>query len=203
MIGREVTAEEVVREVEKDIVFYQNSEGGVTLSGGEPTVQPEFSTEILRMCQHRGIHTAMETCGYVDWPVLEEMLKYVDLIYVDIKHVSASEHSRLTQKGNRKILSNIRKIAEKHPDTSLIIRIPVIPGYNDTGENMTRTAEFVRQLGRVERIELLPYHRLGVYMYRILAKTYRLTHVEAPEEDRPQYLAELVKDQGVQVQIGG
>jgi len=203
MIGREVTAGEVVKEIEKDTVFYWNSGGGVTLSGGEPTVQPQFSLEILKACQESGIHTAMETCGYVKWDILDEMLKYLDLVYVDIKHISSAEHAKLTGKGNKLILENIGKMAAKYADTPLIIRIPVIPGHSDSVENIMNTAKFVHQLERVERIELLPYHRFGVSTYKVLLRDYPLLNLEVPHEDHLHDLEELVRAYDIEVQIGG
>ena len=203
MVGKEVTLEQIVAEVEKDSIFYWNSGGGITLSGGEPTMQPKFSLEILRACKERGIHTAMETCGYVEWDILDEMLKYLDLVYFDIKHVLSEEHERLTGKKNELILENCRKIVANYPDLELIIRIPVIPGYNDSDENIESTAKFVHQLEKAVRLELLPYHKFGVHMYRVLLRAYPLLDVEPPSEDRMHDLEELAKLCGIKVQIGG
>lgn len=203
MVGREMTVEQIVAEVEKDSIFYWNSGGGITLSGGEPTMQPKFSLEILRACKERGIHTAMETCGYVEWDILDEMLKYLDLVYFDIKHVLSEEHERLTGKRNGLILENCRKIVANYPDVELIIRIPVIPGHNDSDENIENTAKFVHRLEKAVRLELLPYHNFGVHMYRVLLRAYPLQNIEPPSEDRMHDLEELAKSCGVQVQIGG
>jgi len=203
MMGKEVTVGQVVEEVEKDSIFYWNSGGGVTLSGGEPTMQPKFSMEILKACKESGMHAAMETCGYVKWDILDEMLKYLDLVYIDIKHISSVEHTKLTGKRNELILENIRKIAAEYADISLIIRIPIIPGYNDSIENIVSTAKFVRQLKRVERIELLPYHKFGVSMYRVLLRSYPLLNLEVPHEDHLRDLEQLIRSYDIQVQIGG
>jgi len=203
IVGEEMTVEQVLEEVEKDTLFYSNSGGGITLSGGEPTMQPEFSLGILKACKDRGIHTAIETCGYVKWNILDEILKYLDLVYMDIKHMSPVRHKKLTTKRNRLILENARRTTTKYPTKPLIIRIPVIPGYNDSDENIASTAQFVRQLEGDYKIELLPYHKLGVPKYRALFKDYPLPGLEPPSEDHLRALAELVKSYGVQTQIGG
>jgi pyruvate formate lyase activating enzyme len=203
IIGEEMTVGQVLEEIEKDTLFYSNSGGGITLSGGEPTMQPEFSLGILKRCKERGIHTAIETCGYVKWDILDEILKYLDLVYMDIKHMSPVSHEKLTTKGNRLILRNIRTVTMKYPGKSLVIRIPVIPGYNDSDENIGSTAQFVRQLEGDYKIELLPYHKLGVPKYRALSKDYSLPSLESPSEEHLHALQELAKSHGLQTQIGG
>ncbi len=203
MIGKEVTVGQVVEEVEKDSIFYWNSGGGVTLSGGEPTMQPKFSLEILKACKESGIHTAMETCGYVKWDILDEMLKYLDLVYIDLKHMWSAQHTKLTGEGNELILENARKVAAEHANMSLIIRIPIIPGYNDSIENIVSTAKFSCRLKRVERIELLPYHKFGVFRYRVLLRDYPLLNLEVPDEDHLRDLEELIRSYDIQTQIGG
>jgi pyruvate formate lyase activating enzyme len=201
--GEEMIVEQVLEEVEKDIMFYSNSAGGVTLSGGEPTMQPEFSLEILKGCKRMGIHTAIETCGYVEWDILDEMLRYLDFVYMDIKHMSPEEHKRLTSKKNSLILANARKVAEKYPDKPFVIRIPVIPGCNDSDENIAGTAQFVGKLEGTHRIELLPYHRLGVPKYGALSKDYALSDLQSLSEDRMNALVALVESYGIEAQIGG
>ena len=201
--GEEMTVGQVMAEVERDTIFYANSGGGVTLSGGEPAMQPEFSLAILKACKERDFHTAIETCGYVKWDILDEMLKYLDLVYIDIKHMSPEEHEKLTGKGNELVLENTRRIATNYPDIPLIIRIPVIPGYNDSDENITSTAQFVRQLNGDHKIELLPYHKLGVSQYRVLARDYPLPDLEPPPEERMRVLEGLVESYGIPAQIGG
>jgi len=166
-------------------------------------MQPKFSLEILKACKERGIHTALETCGYVEWHILDEMLKYLDLVYFDIKHVLSEEHESLTGKGNELILENCRKIVANYPDVELIIRIPVVPGCNDSDENIVNTAEFVHELEKVVRLELLPYHKFGVHMYGVLLRAYPLRDVEPPSEDHMHDLEKLAKSSGIQVQIGG
>jgi glycyl-radical enzyme activating protein len=201
--GMEMTVEQVLEEVEKDNIFYANSGGGITLSGGEPTIQPEFALEIFKGCKRIGIHTAIETCGYVKWDIFDEMLRYIDLVYMDIKHMSPEEHKRLTSKKNNLIQANARKLAEKYPDKPFIIRIPVIPGYNDSDENIAATAQFVSQLKGTHRIELLPYHRLGIHKYEALSREYALSDLQTLPEDRMNALAALVESYGIEINVGG
>jgi pyruvate formate lyase activating enzyme len=202
-IGKRISVREVMCELEKDLVFYHNSDGGITLSGGEPTMQPEFCLGILKACREIGIHTAIETSGYADWDTLDPILRYSDLVYVDIKHMSSAEHEKLTEKRNELILENIQKIAAAHVNIPLIIRIPVVPGHNDSRENVVNTAEFSCRLNRVERVELLPYHRFGISMYSVVMREYSLMNVEAPHEAHLRELQDLIRSYGIDVQIGG
>jgi len=166
-------------------------------------MQPKFSLEVLKACKERGIHTAMETCGYVKWAVLDEVLKYLDLVYIDIKHMLPLEHEKLTGKKNKLILENCSKITTSYPDVQLILRMPVVPGCNDSDKNVVNTAEFARQLKGLLRLELLPYHKFGVHMYETLLRNYPLVGVEPPSEARMRDLVELAKSCGIRVQIGG
>jgi len=203
MAGVEMTVDQVMKEVEKDSVFYASSGGGVTLSGGEATMQPGFTMEIIRRCKERGIHTCMETCGYAKWPVFDAIIQLLDMVYVDLKHISPVEHKRLTGRSNRLILDNVRKACVKYPGKQLIIRIPVIPGCNDSSENIAGTAEFVSRLSGEHRIELLPYHRLGTHKYEVLSRHYPLGDLQTPSETHMAALEDLIKSYGVQVKIGG
>ena len=201
--GMEMTVEQVLEEVEKDSMFYANSGGGITLSGGEPTMQPEFALEILKGCKRMGFHTAIETCGYIKWDILDEMLRYLDLVYLDIKHMSPEEHEKLTSRKNNLIQANARKLAEKYPDKPFIIRIPVIPECNDSDENIAATAQFVSRLKGTHRIELLPYHRLGIHKYEALSKEYTLSDLQTLSDDRMNALAALVESYGIEASVGG
>jgi pyruvate formate lyase activating enzyme len=201
--GMEMTVEQVLEEIEKDIMFYTNSGGGMTLSGGEPTMQPEFALEILKGCKRMGIHTAIETCGYVKWDILDGILRYLDLVYMDIKHMSIEEHKKLTSRENDLIHANARKLAEKYPDTPFVIRIPVIPECNDTDENIAATARFVSELKGTHRIELLPYHRFGIHKYEALSREYTLSDLQTLSEERMNTLAALVESYGIEASVGG
>ena len=143
----------------------------------------------------------METCGYVKWENLEKLVKYLDLVYMDIKHMDPETHKELTGASNELILGNIRKVSEIRP---LIIRIPVIPGLNDSEENISKTAEFALSLGKnLKRIDLLPYHKFGSMTYSRIGMEYKIEDVEPPSDAHMRNLKEIVESCGVIAQIGG
>ena len=201
LLGKYMTVEELFREVDKDSPFYRRSNGGVTVGGGEPTMQHEFVAAFLKRCKQRYIHTAMETCGYVKWGHLEKLIEQLDLVYMDIKHMNTVVHKELTGVSNEIILENIRKVAAMR---SLILRIPTVPGCNDSDDNILDTARFARELGdNITRIELLPYHKFGTQTYSRIGREYRLADVETPGDEHMQRLKDIIESCGVSVQIGG
>jgi len=177
VIGQRVSVKEVLKAVEKDIPFYRSSNGGVTISGGEPLTQPEFTKAILKACKERGIHTVLDTSGYEQWEVLEEILKYVDLTLYDIKHTDPVKHKAYTGVSNELILENIRRMGQKK--MPIVIRLAVIPKINDSEENINELIELTKEVLPL-RVDLLPYHRLGVSKYRMLGREYRLDGLEPP-----------------------
>jgi len=201
LVGNYVTVKELFQEVNKDSPFYRRSNGGVTIGGGEPTMQHEFVTEFLKKCKQQYIHTAIETCGYVKWEHLEKLLEYLDLVHFDIKHMDALVHKELTGVSNELILENARRVSTIHP---MIIRIPVVPGCNDSDDNILATARFATELGEnLKRIELLPYHKFGSQTYARIGKAYKLEDVEPPSDGPMKRLQEIVESCGVRAQIGG
>ena len=197
--GQSMTVDELFREVDKDSSFYRRSNGGVTVGGGELAMQPEFVSAFLKKCKEQYIHTAIETCGLAPWIGLESILQYVDLLHFDIKHMADKVHRELTGASNRQILENARKASKM---CTMIIRIPVVPGCNDTEENIIATAKFAASLeGQVQRIELLPYHQLGMHRYTQLGKTYQLDDVETPDESHMERLKYIVMSAGVDAEI--
>ena len=201
LVGSYMTVDELFREVDKDSPFYRRSKGGVTVGGGEPTMQHEFVAAFLKKCKQHYIHTAIETCGYVRWEHLEEILEYVDLLYFDIKHMDALVHKEITGVSNELILENARRACAMRP---MIMRIPLVPGCNDSDDNMLDTARFAAELGEnLKRIELLPYHKFGTQTYGRLDRGYELTDVEPPSDDHMRRLKEIVESCGVGAQIGG
>ena len=198
--GKHMTVEELFKEVEKDSPFYRRSNGGVTMGGGEATMQHEFVIELLKMCKKRYIHTAIETCGFVKWEHLAKILEQLDLVYMDIKHMDPVVHKELTGVSNERILENARKTADLRP---LILRIPVVPGYNDSHDNIAATARFAAELGEhFTRIELIPYHKFGSQTYSRLGREYELADVEPPTDDHMNRLKLIVESCGVTGQVG-
>lgn len=203
LMGKHVTVEEVFRQVAADEIFYRRSGGGVTLSGGEPLAQPDFATALLKLCREAGIHTAIDTCGYAKWETVKKVLEFVDLVLYDFKHMDSIEHKRLTGVPNELILENARRI---HRELSLPIlaRVPVIPGYNDSIQNIEAMARFIAgELGASIKVHLHPYHKLGETKYERLEISSNLFSAEPPSEDHMAELQRIVESFGLTVQIGG
>lgn len=194
LAGRRVTADEVVDEVLRDRVFYDASAGGVTLSGGEPALQPAFARAILARCKAAGLHTAIETCGHVPWEHLAALLPFTDLVMMDLKQIDSERHRTATGAGNERILTNARELARS--DVPLIFRTPVVPGVNDAAADIAAIAAFVRELAALRggadhrgpavalSWELLPFHRLAADKYRSLGLTYPARGLEPPTADQ-------------------
>jgi len=176
LIGRWVTSEDVVKEVVKDKVLYSKSGGGVTLGGGEVVMQQKFAVEILKMCQEQGIHTVLDTSGYCKWDIFSEILRYVDLVYFDIKCIIPEKHLELTGVDNDTILTNLKKMEELGKNFS--IRMPIIPGYNSSEEILNATGEYLRELKSDFIVFLLPYHAYGKAKYERLNLEYKLGEIK-------------------------
>lgn len=168
--GKTVTVDELVQAVRQDWQYYMEDEGGITASGGEALLQPAFLYELmLRLHDGLGYHTCLDTTACVPWPTLEKILPVLNLILLDIKHMDSAEHQRLTGIGNELILANARKLGEM--EFPVLIRTPLIPGYNDTQANLEQMGEFLRQTGLCS-VELMPYHKLGESKYQALGWPY-------------------------------
>jgi len=200
IIGREMSVEELVTEVEKDVDFFRESGGGVTFAGGEPFSQPDFLIDVLKGCKGRNLHTAMETCGSVSWDILERVSPYVDLFLYDIKHMNEDKHKALTGVSNRLILSNLERIAAMN---QVIVRMPLIPDINDDEENIKAVATFLSRLGKIEEVHLLPYHRLGVSKYEKLKKEYKLDKIAPPVQGGIEAVQRVLEQFGLRVNVGG
>jgi pyruvate formate lyase activating enzyme len=172
--------DEVMTEIKQDALFYRNSNGGVTLSGGEPTFQADFAKDILKQCRKNGFYTCLDTCGYAKEEIFESILDEVDLVYFDLKHMDSHRHKELTGIDNSLILLNAKAVIRK--GKSMTLRIPLIPTYNDSDENIHATGLFAREL-EVSEIHLLPYHRLGTNKFRALGKEYKLAHLDLYQKE--------------------
>ena len=203
VIGQDVTVAEVLETVEKDRPYYNRSGGGLTLSGGESLCQPEFARDLLRGAKTVGINTAMESMGCAKWEVIEGILPWLDHYLMDIKHMDSGKHKRFTGKGNELMLENAKKIAAS-AQTRLSVRVPVIPTFNDTPEEIRAIARFAGTLPGGEDIYLLPYHRLGQDKYEGLGRIYELPDLLPPEQAHMERLKEEAERQsGLRCQIGG
>ena len=203
VIGRDTTVAEMIAEVEKDRPYYYRSGGGMTLSGGECLCQPAFARDLLRAAKERGINTAIESMACADFEKIRELLPYLDLYLMDIKHTNPEKHKEFTGRSNELMMENARRVALSG-QTRLIIRVPVIPSFNDTVEEIRGIAEFADTLPGVEELHLLPYHRLGQDKYEGLGRKYLMDGILPPEPEKMNTLkmaAESVSS--LRVQIGG
>lgn len=203
VIGRDVTVGEVMETVEKDRPYYYRSGGGLTLSGGESLCQPDFARDLLRASKERGINTAMESMGCANYQVIDSILPYLDQYLMDIKHMDSKKHKEFTGRTNEMMLENAMKIAASR-QTRLSIRVPVIPTFNDTVEEIEAIASFAAKLGGVEKFHLLPYHRLGQDKYEGLRREYLMKDILPPgREQMDELLAAARRASGLECQIGG
>lgn len=200
IMGKRMSVEEVTQEVMKDHPFYQTSDGGVTFSGGEPLTQSEFLEQLAIRLKGNFIHLAVETCGQFDWEKGKKVLDYVDQILFDIKHMDSATHKELTGLGNETILENARKAAQLKKD--MIVRLPVIGGYNSDDENIKKTAAFAKEIG-VKEMHLLPYHRFGESKYKKMHMVYDCDDAYTPDDQEMQRLKGLAEGYGLTVRIGG
>lgn len=194
LTGRVVTVEEMVDIAVKDQVIYRNSGGGVTVGGGEPLTQPDFVCELLKELHARNIHTAIETCGFGQWPEVEKVFRQTDQILFDLKSMDEETHRKYTGVSNEIILHNAERAAAA--GYSILFRVPVIPGIND-GDNIRKTGAFVSRLqeknSRIQ-LELLPYHNFGKDKYKWLSRNYELESLERMDKtDLAPYYGELEK----------
>jgi pyruvate formate lyase activating enzyme len=200
LVGEEKTVEEVVEEVMRDKPFYDNSKGGVTLSGGEPLLQFDFSYAILQQCKERGVHTAIETAAAFPWERVAAILPVVDLVMMDIKVMDSVRHQECTGVPNERIMANAQKLGQQ--PQPLIVRTPIVPGVNDTPEAVRAIAEFVKQLPNLLYYELLPFHPMATSKYDSLDITYRARELKRPPKDQMDALTEVAKAVGVNARHG-
>ncbi len=201
-VGQDMTVAQVLEFVTRDRDFYRNSGGGMTLSGGECLSQPEFAVALLAAAKEEGLHTAIETTAFASYDeVIARALPHLDVCLMDIKHMNADKHRAFTGQSNALCLENARRIAQNA--RRLIIRVPTIPGFNDTQGEIGDIARFAASLPGVEEMHLLPYHRLGQDKYRWLGREYTLPAIRPPENEQMQTLLHVVQQTGLRGQIGG
>lgn len=203
VMGRDVTVEEVLEIVKRDLPFYRRSGGGLTLSGGEALCQPEFTRALLKCAKEEGLSTAMESMGCADWSVIESILPYLDQYLLDIKHMNPQKHKEFTGRSNELMVENAMRIA-KSGMTQLSIRVPVIPTFNATPEEIQAIARYADTLPGVKKLHLLPYHRLGQDKYEGLGREYLMKDILPPDMEFMEKLKEAARSVcGLDIQIGG
>jgi len=201
LIGKEITVDALTRELLKDAVFYQTSGGGVTFSGGEPLYQSGFIRQVAERLKAEGIHTALDTAGGVSWCRFEEVLDVIDLVLYDIKTANSELHQRLTGRDNDLILANARLLAEK--DIPMHMRLVVVPGVNDSIEDLAARMAFIKELPAVQQVDLLPYHRFGVGKYEQLGLDYPLGELAEHSKEQIEEMRTQLSACGIPVSVGG
>jgi pyruvate formate lyase activating enzyme len=201
IVGREVTVPEIIKEVEKDRIFYDESGGGVTFSGGEPVAQGDFLLSLLEVLKDSGIHTAVDTSGFAPYEILSEVSRKTDLILYDLKVMDENRHRAFTGQSNRIILENLQKLSEN--GTDIVIRMPVLKGLNDDPENIESMVDFLLPLNRSWRINLLPFHRGGEGKRGRLNKKEALVEFKPPLEKTLREIEDKLSSKGFHVKIGG
>lgn len=181
--GYQVTVDQALGRVEEDEAFYARSGGGVTLSGGEPLFQPEFAIALLSQAKQRHVDTCIETCGNVPWPVLQEAARHLDCIYFDLKSMDPAAHQAATGASNQLILENLAKLKDEFPELPVVVRTPVVPGFNDNQEAIAAMVDFIKDFPNTE-YELLAYHRMGMPKYAYLGRDYPLADTETISQQR-------------------
>ncbi len=200
VVGREVSPGALMRELERDILFYDESQGGVTFSGGEPLCQPEFLLEVLDLCRARGIHTAVDTSGHCAWDDLAAVAARADLFLYDLKAMDPGLHADLTGMDNGLILSNLQRLAACH--SGIRVRLPLVPGHNDHEGGLIMAGRHLASLG-ISDVDVLPYHPTGAGKYHRLGMEYRLESLLPPGTERLGEVRQLLQNMGFAVEIGG
>jgi pyruvate formate lyase activating enzyme len=194
LFGQEMTVDQVLEEVEQDSAFYRESGGGITLSGGECLLQPDFSAALLAEAHQRGINSAIETAGNVPWEFMEKVLPHVDIVLHDHKLTDADRHKRWVGVDNKRILSNFKRAYETFPDKTFIARTPLIPGVNDDEGHIRAVLDFIRPYKNVIDYQLLPYHRFGESKYGFLGRVYELKDFTPPAHETLERLRAIIDD---------
>jgi pyruvate formate lyase activating enzyme len=200
LAGRRVSIAEVLREIEQDRVFYDESGGGVTFSGGEPLSQPCFLEAMLDACRASGIHTVVDTCGYADPELVRHISEKVDLFLFDLKMLDADAHKQYTGVSNEVILTNLAALAKQAKP--IVVRFPVIPGINDGMDDLHCMIDFLCSLG-LTHLDLLPYHAMAKDKYERLGMRYRLDGLQPPSAERLWEIAHEFEQMGIAVRVGG
>jgi pyruvate formate lyase activating enzyme len=201
MVGRRMTVAELTEELVRDRVFFDQSGGGVSLSGGEPLLQADFVEALAAALKRQGIHTTLDTCGFARTEDLLRVAACVDLVLFDLKLIDEARHREATGASNAPILANLKALSENQ--IALWIRVPIIPGINDDAGNLAAAARLAATTPGVHRVDLLPYHAHGAGKFGRLGKTYRLEALKPPSSERMEAIAQEFRTQGLEVTIGG
>ncbi len=194
--GKYMSVEDLIREVEKDTIFYRNSNGGITLSGGEVLAQSDFAASLLKACKKDGFHTAIETCGLGSFSAIEKLLPHLDLVLYDLKHLDDEQHREQTGVSNKEILANFKTLVRQH--VPIVPRIPLIPGLNDSPNQLEAVCAFFNELG-LQTFDILSYHRLGMQKYDELGLDYSIKKINPFSTEALDEILEFFKSRGFEV----
>lgn len=189
----------LMKKIQRDRQYW-GKEGGITLTGGEPFMQPDFVRALLQNCHQSYIHTAVETCGNVDWKSMEPSVEFLDWIFYDLKQLDDQKHSMMTGSGNRLILENARKLADNFKGR-LIFRMPVVPGFNDSDEHIVKLSAFIKSIGKDE-LNILPLHHLGREKYRLTGRSYYTSDFSSPSTESMNRIRSAFTTQGIRCYVG-
>ena len=192
-----MTVQQVMADIEREIPFYDESHGGVTFSGGEPLMQPMFLSALLKACRAQEIHTLVDTSGFANWKVFEQIREDVDLFLYDLKHMDSTRHQEATGVPNDVILENLRRLSLA--GAKCIVRIPLIPGLNDDEKNLAASGNFLASLPHIQSVELMGYHDIAQAKYAALGREYALPGTKPPTETTLHDAAEVLRSHGLNV----
>lgn len=197
MVGRKMNVEQVMAEIERDVLFYDQSGGGVTFSGGEPLMQAGFLLSLLSACRERGIHTTLDTSGYASRAVIQQIYPYVDLFLYDLKLMDPARHKQYIGASNRPILGNLRWLSER--GCSLVVRIPLVPTVNDSQADLHQFGQFLAGLPHLDGVELMPYHAIALAKYESLGRSYHLPALLPPDSMQVEHAADILREYGLKL----
>ncbi len=197
--GRDISVEEAFAEVRKDKSYYEHSGGGVTTGGGECMMQPEFVAELFKLCRAEGIHTALDTCGYFPEESLPLVWDYTDLVLFDLKLMNKAKHMEYIGTDNELIHRNLEAMINK--GMTVFIRVPVIPGVNDSEEELEAIAKYVAELDKNLHVDILPYHRFGERKYEMLGMEYKLKGTVSPDDEKKASYGAIFEKYGIDHRI--
>lgn len=200
-VGQKIGTMELFKEIQKDEIFYEESGGGVTFSGGEPLLQVDFLNEVLDICNRKNIHTALDTSGYTKWENIEKIVDKVDLFLYDFKLMDDEKHKKYIGVSNKLILENLKKLSLL--GKRIFVRMPIIAGINDDNDHIDESIKFIKTLNNMEQVNLIPYHSMGMDKYKRLNMDYKLSGREKPADEKMEELKEKFEKEGIKVKIGG
>ena len=201
LVGTKVTISDLMREIEKDVIYFDESGGGVTISGGEPLLQIDFLEALLTACFDLGIKTAVDTSGHIPFESLRRIQPFTDIFLYDVKLMDSDKHLKFTGVPNKLILENLKNLTKT--GAKVIPRMPIIPGINDSDENLQATGRFLESLGSIQEIDILPYHNTAINKYLRMVNSYPLPEVKTPSDERMLEIARHLEIYGLEVKIGG